>query len=627
MAGRKTRNKNQRGQTQPRPASVSPQRPKPSTPQSSAPNNPSPGGQKSRVFPAGADAAARSLSTVGGWFALPPPLLAAALCLLVAVSYFPATGAGFVWDDAVLSGARAIHDWSGLAQIWLDPYALDPYEGHYWPLLYTTFWLEHKLWGLNPLGYHLVNLLLHAAVTLLLWRLLLRLAVPGAWFAAALFAVHPLHVESVVWVIGRKDVLATLFYLASVFTYLRFVEGQRRAHYILALALFVLGLLCKSIVVTLPVSLLIWHWWKQGRVRVADLTKTLPFFLLGLAIALADWSFYKGREAVFFDYSLLERALLAARVLGFYVDKLLWPTELAVIYPRWEVSVGDWLAWGCALGGVAVLMLLWFARHRIGRGPLAGALFFAVALVPTLGFVDFGFMQFSYVADRYQYLAGIGVIATLVGAAAHGLSRWTDARTARAIAAAAVLLLAVPATLTWQHAGIYRNDGTLFTHVIAHNPQARSAHLNLGNWLHGQGRVEEALAAYRIERAQRPEYIWPHIALGIVVEQLGRLEEAEEHYRDALRLNPRLPKGLHHLAALRIKQRRYREAVKLFRTLIEIDPGAGQPHFGLGVALANLNRLNEALQSFDRALALDPSLQEARLNRARVLKALQGESE
>ena len=274
----------------------------------------------------------------------------AALCLLVAVSYFPALSAGFVWDDElILPKAAPLHTWSGLAQIWFTPRALMQYEGHYWPLLYTTFWLEHKLWGLAPLGYHLVNLLLHAGVVWLLWRLLRRLGVPGAWFAAAVFAVHPLHVESVVWVIGRKDILATLCYLASVLAYIRFAEmrrGERReGYYLLAGALFVLGLLSKS-----------HHRHAAGgavalalvAARACDHGRWHPHAAVlpgGLGIALADYAYYTSLEHISFAYSLLERGLIAARALAFTPANCCGPAGLTGVYPRWEPGLGDMLAW------------------------------------------------------------------------------------------------------------------------------------------------------------------------------------------------------------------------------------------------------------------------------------------
>ncbi len=569
-----------------------------------------------------------------GFAALLPAL---ALCLLVAVAYFPATLGGFVWDDAAFTTVAPVQNLLGIWQIWFDHTTLI-HEGHYWPLLYTTFWLEHKLWGFAPVGYHIVNLVLHSAVTVLLWRLLLWLRLADArviWVAAAVFAVHPLHVESVAWVIGRKDVLATLFYLASVLCYMGFMEYQRRHYYAWALALFVLGLFCKSIVVTLPVSLLIWHWWKRGRVTGADLARVLPFLALGLGIAIADWASYKDREVIVLeDYSFIEQMLSAAQALWFYVGKLVWPVALAVVYPRWRVDVSNPLDWAYLGAAAVVAALLWVFRHRIGRGPLAGGLFFAVTLAPTLGFVDYGYMQFSFVADRFQYLAGIGVIVTLVVAVAwvfdRGLGMLPPARGrgARAFAAlspavAVLAILAVLGTLTWQHAGIYRDNKTFYRHVISLNPRARNMYYNLGNEYTKEQQFERALAAYRVAMEQRPEHVWAHVGMALAAEELGRLDEAETYYLNALRLDPRHTKTLNHLAAMRIKQQRYQEAIELFQTLIEMNPNLGNLHSGMGVALANLNRLVEALRSFDRAIALDPSLEEARVNREYVLQAMQ----
>ena len=215
-----------------------------------------------------------------------------ALGLLVAVSYLPAMlWGGFVWDDRIMTNAEPVRDVSGLWQIWFSPSDIEG-EHHYWPLVYTTFWLEHKLWGFDPTGYHIVNVLLHLMNTLLLWHLLRRLVVPGAWVVAAVFAVHPLHVESVAWVIERKDVLSGLFYLAAVLAWLRFVEQPNSRRYAWSLVLYAASLLSKSIVVTLPVALLIWHWWQQGRVTSTDLWRLVPFFAVGLVITVGDLSFY-----------------------------------------------------------------------------------------------------------------------------------------------------------------------------------------------------------------------------------------------------------------------------------------------------------------------------------------------
>ncbi len=548
-------------------------------------------------------------------------LAGAALCLLVAISFFPATMGGFVWDDAAFTTVEPVQSLSGIWQIWFDHTTLI-HEGHFWPLLYTTFWLEHKLWGFNPLGYHIFNLLLHGAVTVLLWRLLLRLAVPGAWFAAAVFAVHPLHAESVAWVIGRKDVMAMLFYLLAALSYLRFMESQRWGHYAGALALFVGGLLCKSIGVTLPVALLLWHWWKQSRVTLDDVRRVLPFLVLGLCITIADWASYKDREVVILeDYTLLEQLLSAAHALCFYVGKLLWPTELSVIYPRWQVDIGSPLDWGYLVAVVAVLALLWRYRGRIGRGPLVGALFFVVTLAPTLGFVKYGYMQFSFVADRYQYLAGTGVLVCLAAVVAHlagrvpGVLKW-------GVRGLAGLLLAVLGALTWNHAGIYRDNTTFYSHIVSLNPEARNGYYNLAREYDAAGRLEEAYAAFLRAIKIRENHTWAYIGAGITAEKLGHFEKAAALYQHVLQIDPHFLRAYDHLGGLWIRQQRYAEALTLFQKFLLLKPNDAKVYSGLSVAQAGLNRHEEALRSVDRALALDPSLEEAHRNRATILQAL-----
>ena len=574
----------------------------------------------------------------------PVTVAGAALCLLVAVSYFPALSAGFIWDDLILTRATPLHTWSGLAQIWFGSHELNQYEAHYWPLLYTLFWLEHKLWGLAPLGYHLVNLLLHTGVVLLLWRLLWRLGVPGAWFAAAVFAVHPLHVESVAWVIGRKDILATVFYLSSVLAYIRFVEtprGERRGgQYLLAVALFVLGLLSKSTTITLPAALLLWHWWRHGRVTLADFSRTLPFFLVGLGITLAEYVYYIGNKPPFsFAYTLLERGLIAARALAFYAGKLLWPAGLTGVYPRWEPGIGDLLAWGCAAGFAAVVAVLWHWRRRLGRGPLAGVLFFAVALSPVLGFVDFRYMGFSFVADRYQYLAGIGLIAVVVAAASRACQRGLGAlpahrtRPARlAIGAVGAAILAVAGLLTWNHAGLYRDPGTFFGHVIAHNPQARDAHHTLGNYLQTEGRYAEAHAAYDTALELRPDSPGLLNDIGVLLEKQGRHEEAIARYRETLRLNPQHRTAMQNLATLLINagtslsnQSRHEEAIARYREALRLNPQHRTAMQNLatllinaGTSLSNQGRHEEAIARFREALRLNPQHQTTMINIASV---------
>ena len=548
------------------------------------------------------------------------------LGLLVVVSHLPAMlWGGFVWDDHLCIKVDPVRDVSGLWQIRFSPSAIEG-EKHYWPLVYTTFWLEHKLWGFAPAGYHIVNVLLHLANTLLLWHLVRRLSVPGAWVVAAVFAVHPLHVESVAWVIERKDVLSGLFYLSAMLAWLRFVEQLRPRWYAWSLVLYAAGLLSKSIVVTLPVALLIWHWWKQGRVTSTDLLRLVPFFVVGLVVTVGDLSFYRSETTTSFDYSLAERTLIAARALWFYVGKLLWPSELAVIYPRWDIRVADPLAWGYLVAAVALAVALWHFRQQLGRGPLAGALFFSITLSPVLGFVDYGYMQYAFVADRFQYLAGIGIMAVVIGSVAYGVRRLSGLWQ-KGVRVVAALVIVVLGLLTWRQASIWRDDETLNRHIIALNPQARSAHLNLGEALYKQGRYEEALDATRVAVEQRPDHINTYANLGVVLNELGRFEEAEPHLRRAIALNPNHTGALYSMATVRFKQQLYDKMLELLQRLIDVDPSHAKAHVSMGVALFYLGRSDEALQSFDQALSLDPTLESARANRNAVLEAMEGNVE
>ena len=546
--------------------------------------------------------------------------LSLALWPLVLLVYLPAMlSVEFIWDDVVL-GTDTVRTLDGLRQIWFSPADI-PAEGHYWPLTYTSFWLEHKLWGSIATGYHTVNVLLHLANTVLLWRLLRRFTVPGAWVAAAVFAVHPVHVESVAWIIERKDVLSGMFYLLAATAWVRFAEQPRPRWYLASLAAYVGGLLSKSVVVTLPVALLIWHWWKRGRVTWNDVLRLAPFFVVGAAITVAELLFNRSRGVGGFGYSLIERALIAARAFWFYIGKLFWPLDLAGIYPHWEVREADPLAWLGIGAAVVLVTTLWLLRGRIGRGPLAGLLFFAVTLAPVLGFVDFNFMLFSFVADRYQYLASIGITTVVVAGAAWALAAlrrtgWVRGNIANAVLI--VLVLAVLGTLSWRHASLYRDGSRFFAHVVAYNPTARDAHLNLGSELLSRDRLDEALDAYRIAGEQRPDDCKPAYGAGLALHQLGRWEEAGVAYLRALHLCPRYGKALTDFAELRLDQQRYEAALQLSDAALEIQPRNASAWVHRSRALQHLGDAPGALDSIERALAIEPSDEAAQEIRAQL---------
>ncbi len=497
------------------------------------------------------------------------------LGLLAVTSYLPALWGEFVWDDFLLMKIGALSSWGGIWHLWFDPAVAylqgDFVEGHYWPLLYTTFWLEHKIWGFHPLGYYVVNILLHFANTVLLWRLLLRIGIPGAWFAAAIFAVHPLHAESVAWIISRKDLLSALFYLSAFFMWVRFTELPSPRRYASALALFCSALLCKSIAVTLPAALLIFQWWRNGRITLVDLTRAAPFFLLSLTITGFDTWFYKSRTALSFDYSFYERILIASRSLWFYMEKLILPVDLAVIYPRWEIDASDPLAWCYVAATVAVAVVLWIMRRRIGRGPMACALFFAITLSPTLGFVDYSYMGLSFVADRYQYLAGASVIIFFVAVAVRSV-RSISATSRGAVAGAGLVVIALLGTASWNQTEVWRNEISLFRHVISLNPSSWGAHQNLG----------------------------------VALLRLGEFREAEMHFRRSLEIFPFNPKVFRNLGESLKGQQRYGESLEWYQDALRLRPDEPLNHMGMGDLLLSLGRYKEAVLSMKRALELNP---------------------
>ena len=529
-----------------------------------------------------------------------------ALGLLVGISYFPALGAGFIWDDSIFVDEPLIQQWSGIWDIWLSPREIR--EGHYWPVVYSSFWLEHKLWGLDPAGYHAVNVLLHLANCFLVWTLMARLDVKGAWAVAAVFAVHPLHVDSVAWIIERKDLLSALFYIAAALAWIRYLDARRPLLYCGALTLFGLALLSKSIAVTLPVALLILHAWRRDAADRTGWPRLVPFFAVAIFVTAADLSFYQSREPLDLGYSLIERALIAARALFFYGWKLLWPTELAVIYPHWNVDASDTVSWALLLGAMAVPAALWALRRRIGTGPLVGAAYFAVTLVPVLGFVDYGYMQFSFVADRYQYLAGLGLLAVLVAALAHAagsLEGWSR----KAVHAGGAMVLAALAAKTWSQAEVYRDETTFFQHIVSFNPNARDARLNLADALVDAGRFEESVAAAHVAIEQRPDHANTHHVLGRALAGLRRFEEAEAAFSKARELAPRDASIAHNTGQMFRDAGRHQEAVEKFREALEIRPDLALAHGAMGPSLNALGRYEEALEATTTAMSLWPHLQ------------------
>lgn len=531
------------------------------------------------------------------------------------VAYLPAMRNGYVWDDRQnVTDNRLLRTVEGLKQTWVDPSA----SFQYYPLTYTGFWIEYHLWGLHPLGYHLVNVLLHALNAILLGTLLTRLSVPGAWLAALIFAVHPVHVESVAWVTELKNVLSGLFFLSAFLAYWSYRQRTeyRRMFYALALFLFLLALLGKTSTVSLPIVILAVLWWKQGRVTRRDFLLVIPFILLALPMGLlTTWveRHYVGAEGAGWQLSLVDRLLVAGRVVWFYAGKLLWPHPLMFVYPRWEVNGSVWWQYLFPVAAIAVLLFLWCFRQRLGKAPFVAMLFYAGMVAPVPAFFNLWFMRYSYVADHFPYLASMGFIA-LVAAVFTVALRDRAARIATTIPALAVL-----GALSWQHCGVFRDDETLWRDTIAKNPACWMAYNNLGALLFDAGKTQEAIGYYEQALRVKPDHAEASYNLGNAYWQQGKRHKAMECYAKALQSSPKNAAAHYNLANALADAGQLQEAVVHYETALQIDPRAPPAHNNLANVLVQMGKLDEAISHYEKALQLKKDFADPHNNLAAVL--------
>ena len=560
---------------------------------------------------------------------------------------------GFIWDDDdYVQDNLTLRSLEGLGQIWFQPGA----TRQYYPLVHTTYWLEYRLWGLDPTGYHVVNVILHALSAVFVWRLLIRLKVPGAWAAAALFALHPVHVESVAWITERKNTLSGAFYLSAAWAYLRYEEARIPRLYWSSLFLFAAALLSKTVTCTLPAALLLVVWWKDQTSIRRTAVALAPFFALGIAMSgMTVWmeKHSVGAWGPEWDLSLVERGLIAGRALWFYAAKLLVPLDLTFIYPRWKIDETAVWQYLYPIGALGVVVLLWSFRERLGRGPLTGVLFFVGTLTPALGFFNFYPMLYSFVADHFQYLASLGL---LVLVAAGGHRAWTRLGQPMLGPVALASILAVCGLLTWRQGRVYADLETLWRDTlqkntgawIAHNnlanilkehsqldqaighyrqalllkPGSAQSHLNLADAHQARGESTAALRHYRRALKAEPDRVETHLKLGNALLGQNAVAEAIDHYRQALRLTPNLALAHSNLGAALAIQRQDEEAIEHYRRALQLKPDFAEAHNNLGRLLALRGQFTAAIDHYRRALQLKPNYRQARVNLAEALQAV-----
>jgi tetratricopeptide (TPR) repeat protein len=558
-------------------------------------------------------------------------LAAAALVAAVAAAYAQALECGFIWDDdRHVTANPTLRSAEGLRRIWLVIGATP----QYYPLVHTSFWIERRLWGLDATGYHAANVALHALNALLVWRALLVLSLPpaAAWVAGAAWALHPVQVESVAWISERKNVLSAAFYLGSLLAYLRFLSaeraGRRRALWGASFLLYLGALASKTVTCTLAPALLLLLWGRRRRVSLRDARNLLPFLATGIAAALLTVWMERHRVGAVgpeWELSAAERLLVAGRALWFYAGKLLWPSGLVFIYPRWQIDPTAWSQWLYPASAAALLLALLAARHRIGTGPFVALAFFAGTLAPALGFFDVYPMRFSFVADHFQYLASIGPIALCAALADRGTRRLGPPGRRLCAAAAASVLVALGA-LSFARVEVYRDAETLWTATLRQNPGAWIAYVNLGRIVEERGDSERAIELYREAVGVEERAEVAHYNLGSSLARAGRLEEGAAHLRRAVEIEPRFTDARVNLGNALLRQGRLEAAIAHYRAAIESDERSADAHGNLGVALLAQGDLEGAIRSLRRAVELRPGWRRAQRDLERALR-MQGGGE
>ncbi len=512
------------------------------------------------------------------------PAAAVVICAAL-VLYWPALSAGFLWDDDTqIEGNVSLRTLAGLWSIWTDPGS----QMQYYPISYSLYWIGYQLWGSSPVGYHAVSVSLHAICGVLVMGVFKRLALRGALAAALVFTLHPVQLESIAWVAEQRTPLSTAFYLLAVLAWARHLDTGCRRAYAAALICFGLAGLSKTMVVTFPLVLVLWTLWREPDRWKERLLAWAPFFGLALIMAMVtvlreDAYFAGAGGAGYLDF--WQSCQIAGRAILFYLGKLVWPHPLMSIYPRWAVSPMEPLDWLPLVIVSLATGALFALRERIGSGPLVALLFFVLTLAPVLGFVDFGFMGHSFVADRYLYLAGLGPIALFAAGWARACDRLGPAPAHVGLAVLCALFLA----LGRLQLPMYQDQRAFWEANLIANPSATA-----------------------------------FASLAEVHRRAGRTAQAERLLRKSLK-HADTPRARIRLGMIYMEVKAPRRALAELQRALELTEGSGVEREVRARALVNLGILHynfgaregeldwrKAAPLIEAGLALDPGMTEAR---------------
>jgi protein O-mannosyl-transferase len=516
------------------------------------------------------------------------PLKLGLLIFLGFLFYEPALDAGFVWDDnCYVTDNYLLWISDGMQRIW---FSLNQ-PSQYFPLTYTVLRWEYALWGLNPVGYHFVNVLFHILNAIVLFYLLRKLKVPGAWFASAIFLLHPVQVETVAWVTELKNLLSTFFYLLGLVFWIQWIDGlpkDRWKWFALTFACFLCALFSKTVACTFPAALLLILWWKNAPATKKTIALVVPFIIAGLSMGLVSMWIEANRVHTTgpeFEFSSMEKLLRASHALWFYPFKLLLPLKLTFSYPRSDTPSYLWLL---SFPSLAVLLLI--LLFRWGRKPTVAVLFYVAAILPLLGFINCYTFRYSFVADHYQYLPCAGLIALLAGVLTSSIrSPWFS----RLTMACVLLFLG---SLTWNQCHIYKNKESLWRDTLQKNPQSWMALNNLGAHFVQQNRIDEAKQFFQAAINIKPDYSDAHHNLAVLLEP-DDFQAAKKEYFLAIRLKPDFPQTYDALGTAFLARGEIDRAVKYIETAIHVEPLYAAGYLRLG-------RLYSDQRLYDKSIAV-----------------------
>lgn len=566
-----------------------------------------------------------------------------ALLLFATIAvYWPAVGYDFInYDDpAYVTGNTHVRTgFTGESIRWAFTTTL---MGNWNPLTWFSHMADAQLYGLNPAGHHLTNILLHGISVVLLFIFLER-TTGALWrsaLVAAIFAIHPLRVESVAWVSERKDVLCALFFMTALLAYASYVERPGTRSYLCIMMSFILGLMAKPMLVTFPFVLLLIDYWPLRRIRIGGgivppyspgrpdrtaenrllpfsiLREKIPFFLLSALFSVIAVHAQKNAKALLSlpAHPVTQRLSNALLAYANYFEKTFWPRDLAVLYPLTDhVSNVHVLAAFLFLTGVSVLCV-WLSR----RYPFlpAGWFWFVGTLVPVIGLIQVGLQS---MADRYTYIPSIGLSILFVWSIGEAVTKF-HYRPVIAVGASGVLILSL-VLATRRQLTYWENSITLFSHTLAVTENNYVAHTNLGAALDKQGRYGEAMSHYVEALRIKPDDAFVYDKLATDLDIAGRSDEAVQYYERSLQIDPGNAQVHNNLGITLIRRGEADEAIKQFMRAVELDPGLADAHYNLGLALAEKGKNQEAIRHYTEALRLNPSDPEIR---ASLEKAVEG---